>query len=110
MISLAKGAGRVRRAILATALVTAATAAAAGTGQLRRPPGPSSAAVITVAEPTGKIVPVGEVETGAPVFVRRTTGKEGITVVEASTTPFAPDVAGPVQMAQVQRPDQPAGW
>ena len=67
---------------------------------------------ITVAVPTGKLW-VGQPSTQSqPVYVRRIKGAEGITVVEVSTTPFAPLVAqgGTGSARIVLKPDQPAGW
>ena len=68
---------------------------------------------ISLAVPTGKLS-VGQPSAQAqPVYVRRTTGAEGITVVEVSTTPFAPLVpaqGGSNSTRIVLRPDQPASW
>ena len=60
-------------------------------------------------------VPIGSVSVnpefldGEPVFVRRTSVGEGMTVVEVSTTPFMPVLASNQQPPGV-RPDQPASW
>ena len=69
---------------------------------------------VTVAAPTGK-VSVGHDLKGAPVYVRRTTGTEGVTIVEVSTTPFVPVVqsvaAPPAVTAPMGTPtSQPASW
>ena len=66
------------------------------------------------------VVPIGKISVdhgspgGEPVYVRRSTVREGMTIVEASTTPFMPVLAsneGPPGGGQlVVRPDQPAGW
>ena len=59
--------------------------------------------------------PVGTVRVGPqfvdgdPVYVRRTTGIAGATVVEISTSPFMLDVQSNEPRAEV-RPDQPASW
>ena len=67
-------------------------------------------------KPVGTSVPVGKVRAGPeivegePIYVRRTTVRPGITVVEVSTTPFAPVLPAKEQAAAVVRSDQPAGW
>jgi len=58
--------------------------------------------------PIGRVCVGPEVVDGEPIYVRRTTVSEGMTIVEVSTTPFMPvsnEVAG-----LIGRPDQPAGW
>ena len=62
-------------------------------------------------------VPIGRVSVdrgspgGEPVYVRRTTVREGMTIVEVSTTPFMPVLPSNQQVAElVVRPDQPASW
>jgi hypothetical protein len=62
-------------------------------------------------------VPIGRVSVGPkslegePIYVRRSTVRDGITVVEVSTTPFMPVLASNQQPSgAVLRPDQPAGW
>lgn len=48
---------------------------------------------------------------GEPIYVRRTTVREGITIVEVSATPFMPVVRSNEEVAQlVVRADQPASW
>ena len=70
---------------------------------------------ISVAVPSGGVSVNPESVDGEPVYVRRTSPIGGMTVVEISTTPFAPVVGSneePVEMAAVNnRPEaQPAGW
>lgn len=73
--------------------------------------GTRSNAGISIDVPIGKIsVGAGSLE-GEPIYVRRSTVREGITIVEVSTTPFVPVLSSGEQVAQlVVRPDQPAGW
>jgi hypothetical protein len=67
-------------------------------------------------KPAGTAVPIGKVRVGAelvdgePIYVRRTTVRPGMTIVEISKTPFAPVLASKEQPAAVVRPDQPASW
>ena len=69
---------------------------------------------ISLVVPTGKI----SVDHGSPggeqIYVRRSTGKEGVTMVEVSTTPFMPVLASnegaQVGSLSIVKPDQPAGW
>ena len=66
---------------------------------------------ISLAVPVGRVSVGPEVTNGEPVYVRRTTVREGMTIVEVSTTPFVPVLAsneGPPGV--IARPDQPAGW
>ena len=66
------------------------------------------------------VVPIGKISVdhgspgGEPVYVRRSTVREGMTIVEASTTPFMPALLSKEETAEVARsivrPDQPAGW
>ena len=64
----------------------------------------------------GTSVPIGEVRAspefadGEPIYVRRTTVRPGMTIVEVSTTPFLPVLTSKEQAAAVVRPDQPASW
>lgn len=64
----------------------------------------------------GTSAPIGEVRAGPefvkgePIYVRRTTVRPGMTIVEVSTTPFMPVLASKEQAAAVVRPDQPASW
>ena len=80
----------------------------AGTGQKRQKAGSTS---ISVAAPIGRVSVGAKSLDGEPIYVRRMTVREGITVVEVSTTPFMPDVRSNVKVAAVAvRSDQPAGW
>ena len=66
---------------------------------------------VSVARPIGKVWVGPEGLDGEPSYVRRTIDGKGITIVEVSTTPFAPVLAsneGPPGV--IARPDQPAGW
>jgi hypothetical protein len=69
---------------------------------------------ISLAVPVGRISVGPEVVEGEPIFVRRMTVRDGMTIVEVSTTPFMPVLAsneepsGGGQLAV--RPDRPAGW
>ena len=66
---------------------------------------------VFVAAPTGRVCVGPEVLDGEPSYVRRTTAKEGMAIVEVSTTPFMPDLPsseGPTVV--IGRSDQPAGW
>ena len=64
---------------------------------------------VFVAAPIGKIWVDPEFVDGEPSYVRRTRGKEGMAVVEVSSTPFMPEpsgIAGPIS----QSPELPASW
>jgi len=75
---------------------------------------PGSNRGISLAVPIGSVSPGHESLDGEPIYVRRSTVREGMTIVEVSTTPFMPVLAsnegasGSGQL--VVRPDQPAGW
>ena len=72
-----------------------------------------SKAGISLAIPIGKVSVGPKSLDGEPVYVRRTTAREGMTVVEVSTTPFMPILASnetPAGVQSIARPDQPAGW
>ena len=83
----------------------------AGTAQTQQKP--ATNAGISVAVPTGKVT-VGPKLDGEPIYVRRSTVRDGITIVEVSTTPFAPVLAANEAPAAAKQlvvpPDQPAGW
>ena len=64
---------------------------------------------VSLVVPTGKVWVGSETVAGEPVYERRTTVRAGMTVVEVSTTPFAP-VASPAAPPPAVRPDQPAPW
>ena len=65
---------------------------------------------VDVAVPIGKVCVGPEVVDGGPSYVRRITAKEGMAIVEVSTTPFMPDLASSEIAGSIGRPDQPAGW
>jgi hypothetical protein len=71
--------------------------------------GPVSNAVISIDVPIGRVCAGPESVDGEPVFVRRTTEGQGMTVVEVSTTPFE-GVLASNPTGLLGRPDQPAGW
>ncbi len=74
---------------------------------------PGSNAVISLDVPTGRVSVGPEVLGGEPIYVRRSTVREGMTIVEVSTTPFMPVLAaneGPPGAESIVRPDQPASW
>ena len=84
------------------ALVPAASA------QEPRVPGDGKSAGTSA--PTGKVRVGSEIADGEPIYVRRTTVRPGMTIVEVSTTPFMPVLPSKEQAAAVVRPDQPASW
>ena len=63
---------------------------------------------VFVDAPIGRIWVGPEVVDGEPSYVRRTKGKEGMLIVEVSTTPFMDGPAGVDEL--IGRSDQPAGW
>jgi hypothetical protein len=68
---------------------------------------------ISLAVPVGRVSVGPEVADGVPIYVRRMTVRDGMTIVEVSTTPFMPVLAsneGPGGSPLTVRPDQPAGW
>ena len=75
--------------------------------QTHQTPGINTA--VFVAVPIGRVCVGPDSVDGEPSYVRRTTAKEGMAVVEVSTTPFMPVLASGVGELTV-RPDQPAGW
>jgi hypothetical protein len=78
----------------------------AGTGQTRQSPGSNTG--ISVAVPIGRISVGPKSLDGEPIYVRRMTVRDGMTIVEVSTTPFMPESPGVAQL--IVRPDQPASW
>jgi hypothetical protein len=71
--------------------------------------------VVSVAVPSGKVRVGAEHVDGAPVYVRRTTGIEGMTVVEVSTSPFMPVMRSNGEPAAADKlianpAAQPASW
>ncbi len=66
---------------------------------------------VLVEVPIGKVCLGPEVVDGEHAYVRRTTGKEGMAIVEVSTTPFMPVLTSDELAVQLTvRPDQPASW
>ena len=72
---------------------------------------PGGSRGISLAVPIGRVSVGPEFGNGEPIYVRRTTVREGITIVEVSATPFMPVVRSNEEVAQlVVRADQPASW
>ena len=72
---------------------------------------PGSNTGVSVAVPIGRVCVGPESVDGEPSYVRRTTVKEGMAIVEVSTTPFMPVLTSSEEPPGViLRPDQPAGW
>jgi hypothetical protein len=72
---------------------------------------PGSSTGVFVAVPIGRVCVGPEVVDGEPSYVRRITAKEGMAIVEVSTTPFMPDLrSGEEPPGVIGRPDQPASW
>ena len=72
---------------------------------------PRSNRGIFVVVPIGRVCVGPEAVDGEPSYVRRVTAKEGMAIVEVSTTPFMPDLASSGEASgAIVRPDQPAGW
>lgn len=72
---------------------------------------PDSNMGVSVAVPIGRVCVGPEAVDGEPSYVRRVTAKEGMAIVEVSTTPFMPDLASSGEASgAIVRPDQPAGW
>ena len=65
---------------------------------------------VFVAVPIGRVCVGPESVDGEPSYVRRITAKEGMAIVEVSTTPFMPDLPSGEVGGSIGRPDQPAGW
>lgn len=83
----------------------------AGTGIEEERPAdrkPGSDPGISVAVPIGRVSAGPDFADGEPIYVRRMTGKEGMTVVEVSTTPFMPVLSS--NQGHGPRPDQPVSW
>jgi hypothetical protein len=74
---------------------------------------PASNTGISLAVPIGRVSVGPEFVDGEPIYVRRMTGREGMTIVEVSTTPFMPVLASnkePPGIQLIVRPDQPTSW
>ena len=65
---------------------------------------------ISLAVPVGRVSVGHESLNGEPIYVRRSTVREGMTIVEVSTTPFMPVLASNGGSPAAVRTDQPAGW
>ena len=69
---------------------------------------PGSNTGISLAVPIGRVWVGPKFVDGEPSYVRRITVREGMTIVEVSTTPFMPEPPGVDKL--IVRPDQPASW
>jgi hypothetical protein len=93
---------------MAIGLAVIVSVVPAAFAQEPRVPGDGKSAVTSV--PIGKVRVGPEFADGEPIYVRRTTVRPGMTIVEVSTTPFMPVLPSKEQTAAVVRPDQPASW
>ena len=86
----------------------------AGTGteaeESQTKPMPGGNGGVSVALPIGSVCVGPESVDGAASYVRRKTEKEGMAVVEVSSTPFMPDLPAGAAELIVARADQPASW
>ena len=86
----------------------------AGTGieaeEPQTPQRPGSNTGVFVEVPIGRVCVGPESVDGEPIYVRRTTVREGMIIVEVSTTPFMPVLRSNKVDGLIGRPDQPAGW
>jgi hypothetical protein len=73
---------------------------------------PAGNAAVSVEVPIGRVCVGPEFVGDGPVYVRRTSAGNGMTVVEVSTTPFMPGMGErPPGIYKLNvKPDQPAGW
>ena len=71
---------------------------------------PGSVTGISLAVPIGKVSVAPGFVDGEPIYVRRMTVREGMTIVEVSTTPFMPVLTSNEGAPAAVRTDQPAGW
>ena len=74
------------------------------------PQRPGSNTGVFVDVPIGRVCVGPETLDGEPVYVRRTTESQGMTIVEVSTTAFTPVLSSNQVAGSIGRPDQPAGW
>ena len=93
---------------VAIGLAAVAAVVPAASAQAPRVPGDGKSAGTSV--PIGKVREGPELVEGEPIYVRRTTVRPGMTIVEVSTTPFMPVLASNEVPTAVVRPDQPASW
>ena len=84
----------------------------AGTGieaeERRTQQTPGSDPVVSVAVPMGRVSVGPEFVDGEPIFVRRTTVRAGMTIVEVSATPFPPVLASNEKSPVLRSNGQPA--
>jgi hypothetical protein len=92
------------------AIGLAAVAAVVPAASAQQPGVPGAGKSARTSVPIGKVRVGPEFVDGEPVYVRRTTVRAGMTIVEVSTTPFMPVLSSKDQAAAVVRPDQPASW
>lgn len=71
---------------------------------------PRSNRGVSVEVPIGTVCVGPESMDGDAIYVRRTTVRERMTIVEVSTTPFMPVLSSNQVAGWIARPDQPAGW
>ena len=71
---------------------------------------PGSSTGISLEVPIGRVSVGPEFLDGEPVYARRMTVREGMTIVEVSTTPFMPVLLSNAEPPGVGRSDQPASW
>jgi hypothetical protein len=93
---------------IAIGLAVGVAVAPVASAQEPRVPGEIKAAGPSVQIGTVRAGP--EFVEGETIYVRRTTVRPGITIVEVSTTPFTPVLPSKEQAAAVVSPDQPASW
>ena len=72
------------------AVVPAALAQASGIPGPGKPAGTGSGTRVSAAVPIGRVSVGPEFANGEPIYVRRTTVRAGMTIVEVSTMPFPP--------------------
>ena len=85
----------------------------AGTGVEAEERQPGSNRGISLAVPIGRVSVGPQFVDGEHIYVRRTTVREGMTIVEVSATRFMPVLRSneePRGVQSIVRPDQPASW
>ena len=92
------------------AIGLAAVAAVVPAASAQEPRVPSDGKSAGTSAPIGKVRVGPEFADGEPIYVRRTTVRAGMTIVEVSTTLFMPVLRSNEAPPGVGRPDQPAGW
>jgi hypothetical protein len=87
---------------------------AAGTAieaeERQTPQGSGNNTGVSVEVPIGSVCVAPEFVGDEPIYVRRTSGSGGMTIVEVSTTPFVPVLHSNKVAGLIGRPDQPASW